>query len=113
MSIFVTVLSKYRYSIVVFFLFCMLYTVFQYIPLIEEEIHHAKTELNKKNSFPDSEGGNDSDEDNLADEDMFEGIFNSSIENLTLYQKSSFLISNQTYWLIKQPQKVLIPPPKI
>lgn len=91
----------------------MLYTVFQYIPLIEEEIHHSKTELTKKSNLPDSEGGTDSDEDNLADEDILEGVLSSQCTNINLAQVQLILSNSQPYWLIKQPQTILIPPPKI
>ncbi len=60
------VLKKYQYIFIALFLGSMLFTVFQYIPILEEEIHASKT-MNKKADNPSTE--NDSADDDTGDDE--------------------------------------------
>jgi hypothetical protein len=66
------VLKKYQYFFIVLFLGSMLFTVFQYIPILEEEAHASKTlskksddTSNEKDSTDDDSGDDENDTDDL------------------------------------------------
>ncbi|MEO6304691.1 MAG: hypothetical protein ABIP51_16135 [Bacteroidia bacterium] len=98
-----------RLIFVFIFLSGMLFTVFQYIPILEEETQNHNTELAKKGSEDDT-SGNDGDE---SDSDSDDAIFHSLNFSFT------DLYSNTCAYSIKRDnyksffQKINTPPPKV
>ena len=91
----------------------MIFTVIQYLPLLEEEVHGARIELAKKDTSSDGNDGmndqNDSDNDDDTESDIFlNGIFQSTYINsqaLTLFERSALKYSFQL-------PSIQSPPPK-
>ena len=93
----------------------MLFTVFQYVPILEEETPGHKVELAKKAKQGDMDGDNDGAADDDCDDDDTEQEFNyfcNSFYNNTFYtqEKSRFSVKNNLYkYLLEQKDT---PPPK-
>lgn len=101
-----------KYIVVAFFLSCMLFTVIQYLPLLEEETRHLNTELCKKGGLPDTSNGPDEDQDPDSEKETLKNIENKFHLQLFIRYDDNNYIRHHQFWLIKRPQKVLIPPPK-
>lgn len=91
----------------------MLFTVFQYLPLVEEDIHNFKTALTKKSGNTGSDGDNGSDRDNDSNEDNFEiftpvnGLeFNSAELNKNIFYYKNVIYNNQSVNLTSPPPKI-------
>ena len=92
----------------------MIFTVVQYLPLLEEEAHGCRIEMSKKSTS--SEGGDgmtdqgDSDTDDDSESDIFlEGPFQSNfiqVNSLALLKLSAFRYTFQL-------QAIQVPPPKV
>jgi len=92
----------------------MIFTVFQYIPFLEEETHAQKTEMTKTlNPGDGGDGDNDgADEDYDGDsEPMFQSFFHSSF--LTLYSSQSISFTASTNFYSHQLDNIHTPPPKV
>jgi hypothetical protein len=89
----------------------MLFTVFQYIPLLEEEIHASKT-LSKKSNDSSKENDMDDDADPDGDDDADELFHNHSYSSITLYSSLHKFRSSQIYHF-HASQNITTPPPKI
>ncbi|MBL7911919.1 MAG: hypothetical protein JNJ41_12750 [Bacteroidia bacterium] len=85
----------------------MLYTIFQYIPILEEEVPHNNTELAKKGTEDDT-SGNDDETDSDAD-DAINHYVNFNFTDL--YSKTNSYTSNKDDYN-SFFQKINIPPPK-
>ena len=86
----------------------MLFTVFQYLPVLEEEAQGNTTELAKKSTEDDC-SGDDNDETDSDSDDALNNHFNYNIANN--YSKShSYPFKNEHYNSFFQ--KINIPPPK-
>lgn len=101
-------MKKLRFIFVLIFLSGMLFTVFQYVPILEEEAQNHGVELAKKATEDDS-SGNDGDE---TDSDGDDAIYHSLNFNFTdLNSKThSYLSFKDSYFSFFQ--KITIPPPK-
>jgi hypothetical protein len=89
----------------------MLFTVFQYMPILEEEIHALKS-LDKKTDTPDNEK-NSSDDDSGDDDNDTDELF-----NCTNGADLNLIFSNTKYRPVKDTYQSLVstintPPPKI
>ena len=98
-------------SIFVFvFLLSMVYTIFQYLPLTEEESQNQNTELCKKSSENDSSD----DDSNETDSDNDDNELSGSLDYLFIKldaAKYNFIVKNNFYNF--RFQKINIKPPKI
>jgi hypothetical protein len=95
---------------VLLFLGSMLFTVFQYIPILEEEIHVSKT-LNK--NCNDSSPENDMDDDGDPDGDDTDELFGEDgCGMITLCSSLHKFYDSQDY-LVHSLLSILTPPPKI
>lgn len=86
------------------FLMVMLFTVFQYIPLIEEE-NSTHVELSKKNN-ENNETENDADEDNA--DDFFSCRSSFIFDNIYALK----LFNNQKVQSLIEFEEISTPPPK-
>jgi hypothetical protein len=98
--------KKAKHIFVTLFLMVMLFTVFQYIPLIEEE-NSADVELSKKNTE-----NNETENDTDADEDNAGDFYN---HHLSYNFDNSFALkffSNQKAQSLIEFKEINTPPPK-
>lgn len=102
-------LKKYQYVFVFLFLGSMLFTVFQYVPILEEEIHSSKT-MTKKSDNP--QDGSSGDDDNDTDDSADEFFKSGGYDSITLYS-SLHQFHNSTFYLFNSPLSIQTPPPKI
>ncbi len=86
----------------------MLYTIFQYIPILEEEVPHNNTELAKKGSEDDA-SGNDGDEKDSYGDDAINHYMNFNFTHLYSHS-NSYPCNKDDYNSFFQ--KINIPPPK-
>lgn len=86
----------------------MIYTVFQYVPILEEEAQSHGTELAKK-STEDDTSGNDGDE---TDSDGDDAIYDHLNFNFTKFYSKVHSFSSFKYDYNSFFQKINIPPPK-
>lgn len=86
----------------------MIYTVFQYVPILEEEVPHNNTELAKKGTEDDT-SGNGSDETDADGDDAIYDHFNFGLTDL--YSKTHTYPTNKENYT-SFFQKINIPPPK-
>lgn len=105
-------LKKYQYIFVVIFLGSMLFTVFQYVPILEEEIHASKS-MNKKSNNTSEKGGSGSDDSGDDDENDSDGFFNhNSYASFRLFSSGSrFNLFHENYSSLVSG--ITTPPPKI
>ncbi|PBQ34636.1 hypothetical protein CNR22_23610 [Sphingobacteriaceae bacterium] len=107
-------MKKIRFIFVFVFLAGMLFTVFQYIPILEEEPHGHKVELAKKVKADSSADGDD-DKDADSDDDDSEQELNYFFlsEYASLYSNHSIHFShrNNLYSYLLESKDT--PPPKI
>ncbi|MDP1800965.1 MAG: hypothetical protein Q8L81_06420 [Bacteroidota bacterium] len=87
----------------------MIYTVFQYVPILEEEVPHTNTELAKKGAEDDTTG-NGSDETDLDGDDAIYDHFNLGL--IDHYSKNLTHSTNKRSYS-SFFQKINIPPPKV
>ncbi len=88
----------------------MLFTMFQYIPIFEEEVHACKT-LEKKSDTSSNE--NDSDDDSGDDDNDTDVFFdNSYSENFSLFFTTAKFNSHCENYL-SLVSSINTPPPKI
>lgn len=94
----------------------MLFTIFQYVVLTEEEVPHRKIELSKKAKSDTDSGGND---DNYTDEENASSNDNSIkgfCENISLdfyYSGSLYHYHTKAIFYSRLTESVATPPPKI
>jgi hypothetical protein len=106
-------LKKAQFILIHFFLLGMLFTVFQYLPILEEEVPGHRTELVKKVKENDKTGSDDSNDVEDSDND---DIKTEMISNITGHY--AFSQESKDNFYIKIPlYKSLIstintPPPK-
>jgi hypothetical protein len=102
--------KRFQYIFVFLFLGSMLFTLFQYAPILEEEIQVSKT-LTKKTNDPSTE--NDSDDDTDPDSDDADEFFREEGSGvLTLY--SSFHRFHPSHsFIFNSSLSIQTPPPKI
>ena len=105
-------LKKYQYFFVAIFLGSMLFTVFQYVPILEEEIHASKT-MNKKSNSPSPEKDGADDDSGDDDEGGSNEFFNySNYHNFRLFSSvSGFNAFHENYSSLIS--SITTPPPKI
>ncbi len=109
-------LKKLRFIFVFVFLAGMIFTVFQYIPLLEEETHGHKTELTKKvkqGNLSDGDGDS-SDEDSDNDDDSeqeFNYYYSDAYTYFHLSSKQHFSNTNNLYKYLLEHKDT--PPPKV
>ncbi len=103
--------KKYQYFFIFLFLGSMLFTVFQYIPILEEDVHATKS-LEKKSDNP-SDENDGADDDSGDDENDTDEFFNhSSFHCFNLFATSSeFVIYQENY--LSLVFSINTPPPKI
>ena len=93
----------------------MLFTVFQYIPILEEETHAHKTELAKKAKKGDLSGGDNDNTGDDCDDDDTEQEFNYSDSTLfaifSTDQKSHISYGKTLYKYLLESKDT--PPPRI
>ena len=90
----------------------MLFTVFQYIPILEEETHASKT-MSKADDTANEKDSNDSDDSGDDDENDTDEFYNHSSSNsFSLFSSSSeFVIYQENY--LSLVFTINTPPPKI
>lgn len=91
----------------------MLFTVFQYVPILEEETPGHKVELTKKNKQNDLADGDDADED-CDDDDSEQEIcfyYSSTYPTNDLRKKQRFPNGNDLYKY--RSEHLDTPPPKV
>jgi hypothetical protein len=105
-------LKTYQYFFVVLFLGSMLFTVFQYMPILEEEIHVSKT-LSKKANDPLTEDGADDDANDDGDDDDKDEFFDRSNNNdlALLSSNSKFNALHENY--LQLVFNISTPPPEL
>ncbi len=86
----------------------MTFTVFQYVPILEEEAQNHGTELAKKGTEDDS-SGNDGDE---SDSDSDDAIYHSLNFNFADLHSKTHLYPSLKDSYFSFFQKITIPPPK-
>ena len=89
----------------------MVFTVFQYVPILEEESPGHKVEMSKK--ADDTDGGDTDGSDDDCDDDgepMFHSFFYSSLVSFTSEGKLSYTSSSDHYKY--QLNNIHTPPPK-
>jgi len=101
--------KKLHYIFLLVFLGSILSTVFQYLPLIEEETV-SKTLSKKSGSSENDDSDDDSDPDN--DDDTDDLFHNSNFDHIVLYS-SGTVFNNSVSDIIQSPQSIQTPPPKI
>lgn len=100
-------LKKLRFIFIFIFLTGMMCTIFQYVPILEEEVAH-NTELSKKGTEDDT-SGSDGDETDSDSDDAINHYMNFNFTDL--YSKTnSYTSSTDDYSSFFQ--KINIPPPK-
>ncbi|MBA2612091.1 MAG: hypothetical protein H0U95_08975 [Bacteroidetes bacterium] len=102
-------MNKLRFIFAFVFLAGMLFTVIQYIPVLEEETQNHNTELAKKSTEDDSTGS-DSDETDNDGDDAIHHFLNYDFTAL-VSQTLLFAYNKDDYNSFFQ--KINIPPPKI
>jgi hypothetical protein len=86
----------------------MIFTVFQYITILEEEVSHNNSELAKKGTEDDT-SGNGSDETDLDGDDAIYDLFNYDLNDL-YSDTHPYQTNKKSYSSFFQ--KTNIPPPK-
>ncbi len=86
----------------------MLFTVFQYIPILEEETRAHSTELAKKAGEDDSNGNDDVE----SDSDVDDALNSSFIFNFNMLSSKTTLRATTKKDYNSFFQKITIPPPK-
>ena len=89
----------------------MLFTAFQYVPILEEDTPGHKVELAKKNDFTD--GDSDSSYDDFDDESeaLFDFLIFSSL--ISFYSKEYFSFTGNMSIYQHQLGNIHTPPPKV
>lgn len=92
----------------------MIFTVFQYVPILEEESPSHRVELAKKMNQDDTDGGNNGDTDDDCDDDDSEDFFldwNQAQEAFYTQLQTSYFqnVSHYEHLLGKKHS----PPPKV
>ena len=105
-------MKKTRFIFTFVFLFGMLFTVFQYIPFLEEETHAQKTELTKTLNPEDGGDGDGADEDYDSDsEALLSSFFHSSF--LTFYSSQRLSFIGNEHFYSHPLDNIHTPPPKV
>lgn len=102
-------MKKLRFIFIFIFLAGMIFTVFQYVPILEEEAQNHGSELAKKDTEDNSSNSNDGDE---TDSDSNDAIYHSLNFNFTDVnpKTNSYPSFKDCYYSFFQ--KITIPPPK-
>lgn len=91
----------------------MIFTVFQYIPLIEEETHGNRVELAKKEKQSDpADGDNDNTEDNCDDDTQEDLGYLSEHQYRSLHASQHFHSISRNHFYKYLRENVHTPPPK-
>lgn len=92
----------------------MLFTVVQYVPVLEEEAPHAKVDFSKKiKDTSEGDGGEDSTPDSDADSMTSEGIVSGFNINWALAVSSVNIYRTNPDFYSSLPGNINTPPPKI
>jgi len=100
--------KKIKYIFVFIFLTGMIYTVFQYVPILEEEAQNHGIELAKKGTEDNSSDG-DGDE---IDSDSADAIYDHLNFNFASLYSKTHLFKSSVDDYNSFFQKITIPPPK-
>lgn len=100
-------MKKSGFIFILIFLSGMIYTVFQYMPILEEDVEYQTTELAKK-SCEDDHSGDENDESDVDDALNIFFQFNFANSYFKTHPRS---VNKEDYSSFFQ--KITIPPPKI
>jgi hypothetical protein len=109
-------LKKLRFIFIFVFLSGMLFTVFQYVPILEEETPGHRVELTKKAKAGDLEGGDsDTSTDDCDNDDDTAQEFNYYLSETLSYIKSNsnFAFSDKSDFYKYLLEHIDTPPPKV